>query len=272
MVLRMPSGQFRISSSVDLRLHRIQGIGEPAVQGGAVLAREQARGPDLCSQQVAERCPAVVRLGLLAQLMPDELDHLVGQDSDEEVALRALVLLVKDGAQPQLRLQGPEDGVHVGKHEVGPPQLFRSELLHFGAQSVHAGICEHRVGLGIQRPSNLHGISAFIVGLDRDCIVLRRAARGLLEPPMRSWMYVCFLRVRGFESPSEISLSCFSKRAMRRFTMASSFCTRTLLRQYTRVSSSPLTSCSCSSCPERVCMDLAWSASNVRDCSRLTTR
>ena len=127
----------------DPRLHRVRGIGEPAVQGGAVLAGKHARRPDLRSQQVAERRPAVVHLGLLAQLMPDKLDHLVGQDRDKEMPFRPLVLLVKDGAQPQLRLQGPEDGFHVGQHDVGPPQLFRRHTLHVGAQGVHAGICEH---------------------------------------------------------------------------------------------------------------------------------
>ena len=118
---------------------------EPSWQGNA-------RGPNLRSQQVAERCPAVVQLGLLAQLMPDKLDHLVGQDRDKEMPFRPLVLLVKDGAQPQLRLQGPEDGFHVGQHDVGSPQFFRRQPLHVGAQGVHAGLREHRVGLGIQRP------------------------------------------------------------------------------------------------------------------------
>ena len=38
------------------------------------------------------------------------------------------------------------------------------------------------IGLGIQRPGNLCGINAFVVGLDGDGIVLRHAAGGLLEP------------------------------------------------------------------------------------------
>ena len=74
-----------------------------------------------------------------AQAGSDELDELVGDDGDEQVAVGASRLAVVDGSQAEFGLERTEDGFDVGERGVGAPERVFVPVGLAAAQAVDAG-------------------------------------------------------------------------------------------------------------------------------------
>ena len=66
-------------------------------------------------EPLADRGPAL-RQPPLAQPEADGVQHMIGQDRDEQMTVHPALLLMINGTQPQLRLHAPEGFFDIGEH------------------------------------------------------------------------------------------------------------------------------------------------------------
>ena len=118
-----------------------------------------------------------------AQAGSDELDELVGDDGDEQVAVGASRLAVVDGSQAEFGLERTEDGFDVGERGVGSPERVFVPVGLAAAQAVDAGMGEHRAVLRAAGPGDGDGRVAGLVGGDVDLVVGGDAGMPGLEAP-----------------------------------------------------------------------------------------
>ena len=128
------------------------------VQGGAVVAPEGGGDALLAFEDSPQRGPTGALAGL-AQAPANDLDELIGDEGEEQMAFGADGLVVVDGAQAELGLQRAEHGLDVGECEVGAPQGGFVALGVIAAQAVHAGVGQQ--GAWERAAGEAHGSGAF---------------------------------------------------------------------------------------------------------------
>ena len=114
-----------------------------------------------------------------AQSGADDLHELVGDDSEEQVAVGPPRFVVVDGPQTELGLERAEDGFDVGEGGVVAPQGVFVPASLAAAQAVDAGMGGHRAVLRAAGPSDGDGLVAGLVGDDGDLVV--RGGAGVLS-------------------------------------------------------------------------------------------
>jgi hypothetical protein len=77
-----------------------------------------------------------LRYSPLAQLEANGVQHMIGQDSDEQVSVHPSFLLMINGMQPQLRLHAPEGLFNVGEHAEDVEQRLLVEIQTVGTKAV----------------------------------------------------------------------------------------------------------------------------------------
>ena len=122
-------------------------------------------------------------------------------------------LVVIDGPQAELGLQGAEDRFAVGQGDIGALQGGIVALGVMGAQAVHARMGPHRAGQWPPGEANGGGVLSARVGIEFDVVVLGESSLRALSRPMRCQPWSMRLWVRGLESPSESSVRACSKRS-----------------------------------------------------------
>ena len=161
-----------------------------------------------------------------AQPGADDLDELVGDDGDEQMAVGPPRLVVVDGTQAELGLQGAEDGLDVGEGGVGAPQGVFVPIGLAAAQAVDARMGGHRAVLGPSGPGDGGGLLPGLVGGDLDLVVLGDAGMLGSEPPDALPDLSEALVGAGARQPLVELVRAVSKRAAARSTMARSFSAR----------------------------------------------
>jgi len=150
------------------------------MEGAAIGALEGGGAPALAGQHLAEGAPACIQ-ALLPQAAADQLDALVGQYGDKEMALDPLFLMVKDRAQTECRLEAAEHGFEVRQQGIGSPHGFGIPPGLITAQAVDTRMGEAAAGDGL--PAKVEGGSLFALGVGHqfDGIVLARAPALFLQ-------------------------------------------------------------------------------------------
>ena len=135
------------------------------MQGAAVWPSEGGGDALLAFDEPSEGGPGgVAAVG--AQTGSDELDELVGDDGDEQVAVGASRLAVIDESEAEFGLERTEDGFDIGERGVGAPEGIFVPVGLAAAQAVDAPMGEHRAVLGAAGPGDGDGLIAGLVGGD----------------------------------------------------------------------------------------------------------
>lgn len=123
---------------VDGLLMQFGGGGLAQVQGAAVGATERGGDAASCGEAVAQGGPTVGE-AVVAQASSNDLDELIGDDGDEQMALGASGDAVVDGSEAEFGFPAAEHGLEARQRSVGPPVPFGVPVGEVGPQAVHAG-------------------------------------------------------------------------------------------------------------------------------------
>ncbi len=151
---------------IGIRERRVADM-QPAAIGsgeGGGDAREGAQG-------VADRRPAGCHTRL-RHPGAEDLDRLVGDHRDEEMSIGAPLLVMIDGSETELGLEGAKDGFHIREHGVRLPHGFRVPVETIRPQAVDAGLLQHGALFRVQFPGHRHRPFVLRIGCDGDIVVL----------------------------------------------------------------------------------------------------
>ena len=147
-------------------LANVQCLAAAACEGG----RRALQG----AEDPAQRCPVVVISGLLHG-RAQELDRLVGEHRDEEVAVGVVFFLVEDRAQAEFGFQGTEDRLCIGQSDTGLPHGVGIPVEHVAAQAVNSGMGHHRCRDGFEGPGDTDRLTGLLIGRGGDVVVAGEA-------------------------------------------------------------------------------------------------
>ena len=164
---------------VDGLLQRFKHGGLAQVQRASVSATEGRGYAPSCGQAVAQGGPTG-GVGVLAQAATNDLDQLIGDDGDEQMAFGASGHAMVDGPQAEFGFQDAEHGFQVGQCGVGSPQPLGVPVQEVAAQTVHAGQVGPGARGGIAGPGER--VDAIAIDGHRELVIRGDMAVLRLEP------------------------------------------------------------------------------------------
>lgn len=121
------------------------------MQRATIGAAHAGGGTPLHLHRLAQGLPTVIDFCLRLELGANQLHTLVRQHRNEQMPVRAILLVVKHRAQTQLTLEAAKHTLNIGQTRIGLPQLFcvPAPWAGFGI----AGVGPGRINLASQQLS-----------------------------------------------------------------------------------------------------------------------